>query len=792
MIELDEIVQEFLVESHENLDQLDSDLLALEQEPGSQPLLGSIFRTIHTIKGTSGFLAYSHLEAVTHVGESLLSRLRDGELVLTPAMTSVLLEMVDAVRGLLSSIEATGVEGSPDHRALIARLTELQARPADVVELPDAPALPAPPALEDVLEELEEPTPEPSALEEVATPRLGEVLVESGAVGPEAVLSAVLDQSLGGDSRRLGEILLSKGAVAQAELDGALESQSDGRRSVADSSIRVDVDLLDALMTLVGELVLTRNQIVQHASTRADADLVRSSQRLNLIASELQEGVMKTRMQPIDSTWSKVPRVVRDLSHTCGKSVRVEMEGKDTELDRTILESTKDPLTHLVRNAVDHAIETPEERIAAGKDPEGVLLLRAYHEGGQVNIEITDDGKGIDPAVIGAKALDKGLVTADRLSRMTPREIVHLIFLPGFSTAAAVTNVSGRGVGMDVVKTNIEKIGGTIDVQSHVGRGTTFRIKIPLTLAIIPALTVTCAGDRYAIPQVSLLELVRLEGEAVTRQVEQIHGAPVYRLRGSLLPLVHLDRELAVGPQEPGRTRDTLFIVVLQAEDRQFGLVVDDVMDTEEIVVKPLGKQLKGIPSFAGATILGDGTVALILDVLAVAQQSNVLVAGRDRGVGDRGARGDAALSKVESLLVVGLGEGRRMGIPLAMVTRLEEFPVSTVERVGSHEVVQYRGQILPLVRLSHFLGAAGSGAPADTVQVVVYSENDRSVGLVVEQILDIAEQELTARSDLEEHGLVGSAVVQEHITELLDVRSAILAADPNFYLSAPAGLLEV
>ncbi len=791
MIELDEIVQEFLVESHENLDQLDSDLLALEQEPGSRALLGSIFRTIHTIKGTSGFLAYSHLEAVAHVGESLLSRLRDGELVLTPDMTSALLEMVDAVRGLLSSIEATGAEGSPDHTALIARLTDLQSRPGDVVQLPDAPALDVPAAPEVAVEAQEE-VAEVPLVEQAPLPRLGEVLVESGAVGPEAVLSAVLDQSLGGDSRKLGEILVSKGAVRQAELDGALESQSETRRSVADSSIRVDVDLLDALMTLVGELVLTRNQIVQHASTRADADLVRSSQRLNLIASELQEGVMKTRMQPIDSIWSKVPRVVRDLSHTCGKQVRVEMEGKETELDRTILESTKDPLTHLVRNAVDHAIETPEERIAAGKDPEGTLLLRAYHEGGQVNIEITDDGKGIDPAVIGAKALEKGLVTAEQLGRMTPREIVHLIFLAGFSTAAAVTNVSGRGVGMDVVKTNIEKIGGTIDVQSHVGRGTTFRIKIPLTLAIIPALTVTCAGDRYAIPQVSLLELVRLEGEAVTKGVEQIHGAPVYRLRGSLLPLVYLDRELAVGPGELDRQRDTLFIVVLQAEDRQFGLVVDDVIDTEEIVVKPLGKQLKGIPSFAGATILGDGTVALILDVLSVAQQSNVLVAGRDRGVGDRNARGDAALSKVESLLVVGLGEGRRMGIPLAMVTRLEEFPLATIEHVGHHEVVQYRGQILPLVRLASFLGAGSYGEPADTVQVVVYSENERSVGLVVEQILDIAEQELTARSDLEEHGLVGSAVVQEHITELLDVRQAILAADPNFYLSAAADLAEV
>ncbi|MDP9434142.1 MAG: chemotaxis protein CheA [Actinomycetota bacterium] len=763
MNEMDEIVQEFLVESHENLDQLDQDLLALEQDPTSRDLLGSVFRTIHTIKGTSGFLAYSKLEAVAHVGENLLSRLRDGALSLTPEITSALLEMVDAVRGLLSTIESTGAEGDPDHSALLATLTRLQTLPVDTAEAAEAPA----PAVE----------PEP-----IDTPKIGEVLLAQGAVDTQDVVTAVVEQRLG-DERKLGEILVQQGAAQPADVEQALEAQADPRRSVADSSIRVDVDLLDALMNLVGELVLTRNQIVQHASTRQDADLVRSSQRLNLIASELQEGVMKTRMQPIDSVWNKVPRVVRDLSTSLAKQVRVVMEGKETELDRTILEATKDPLTHLVRNAVDHAIETPQERLAKGKPTEGTLLLRAFHEGGQVNIEITDDGKGIDPAVIGAKALDKGLVTAEQLARMGEREITSLIFLPGFSTAAAVTNVSGRGVGMDVVKTNIEKIGGTIDVQSRVGRGTTFRIKIPLTLAIIPALTVTCSEDRYAIPQVNLLELVRLEGEGL-QGIETIQGAPVYRLRGNLLPLVYLDRELGVGPGQLDRSRETVYIVVLQAEERQFGLVVDDVCDTEEIVVKPLGKQLKGIPCYAGATILGDGRVALILDVLALAQQANVLTAGRDRGlVDDRAVNDAAADSDVQSLLVVGLGADRRMAIPLAMVTRLEEFASSSIEHVGSREVVQYRGQILPLVRLSSFLGAGWAESPAGgSVQVVVYSEGGRSVGLVVDAILDIAEQALVARSDLDDHGLLGSAVVQDHITELLDVRSAILAADPNFY----------
>jgi two-component system chemotaxis sensor kinase CheA len=776
---MDEIVQEFLVESHENLDQLDHDLIELEQDPTSRDLLGSVFRTIHTIKGTSGFLAYGKLEAVTHVGENLLSRLRDGELALTPELTSALLEMVDAVRGLLSTIEATGGEGEPDHSGLLEKLTRLQARAPE--QRVSEEVLAVDPAAVD-------PAAAP-VVEAPAPPRIGTVLVAQGAVSEDELVEAVVEQKLG-DERKVGEILVAKGVAAPADVEQALEVQADPRRSVADSSIRVDVDLLDALMNLVGELVLTRNQIVQHASTREDADLVRSSQRLNLIASELQEGVMKTRMQPIDSIWQKVPRVVRDLSVTCGKQVRVEMEGKETELDRTILEATKDPLTHLVRNAVDHAIETAEDRVAAGKSPEGLLLLRAFHEGGQVNIEITDDGKGIDPAVIGAKAVDKGLISPEQLARMGAREIVNLVFLPGFSTAPKVTNVSGRGVGMDVVKTNIEKIGGTIDVQSRVGSGTTFRIKIPLTLAIIPALTVTCADDRYAIPQVNLLELVRLEGEGISG-IESIQGAPVYRLRGNLLPLVYLDRELGVGPGQLDRTREIVYIVVLQAEERQFGLVVDDVCDTEEIVVKPLGKQLKGIPCYAGATILGDGRVALILDVLALAQQANVLTAGRDRGHLERSARGDAVAAEVQSLLVVGLGGDRRMAIPLSMVTRLEEFPLSTVEHVGAREVVQYRGQILPLVRLASFLGVSTWGGEPDaatSLQVVVYSEAGRSVGLVVDAILDIAEEALVATSDLDDHGLLGSAVVQEHITELLDVRSAILAADPHFF-SEMAGL---
>ncbi|MDP9406832.1 MAG: chemotaxis protein CheW [Actinomycetota bacterium] len=826
MDEMDEILGEFLVESHENLDQLDRDLVALEQEPGSRALLGSIFRTIHTIKGTSGFLGFGALESVTHVGENLLSKLRDGEIVLTQEIAGVLLELVDAVRSILEAIEASGEEGSPDHADLIARLTALQsgslaaaapavtagapvvatAPAAQPVTIPSqnvpvtepvpapeaavpaaaqpAPAVPGAPA--SIVPASEQPAavepvvvPEPAAAEPAAP--LGELLVEKGVVQPEDVSVALMEQQVASDGRPLGQILVEHGKASKEDVGDALESQAAVKRSVADSTIRVDVDLLDSLMRLVGELVLTRNQIVQHAGGMGDQNLTRASQRLNLIASELQEGVMKTRMQPIDHVWSKLTRVVRDLGVSLGKSVKLEMQGRDTELDKTILEAVKDPLTHLVRNAVDHGIESPEERVRAGKTPEGTLLLRAYHEGGQVIVEITDDGGGINPKKIAAKALERGLVSADELARMSEREMTSMIFLPGFSTAAKVTNVSGRGVGMDVVKTNIEKIGGTVDVQSTHGEGSTFRIKIPLTLAIIPALTVKCAGDRYAIPQVSLVELVRLEGEDASKGIEQISGAPVLRLRGSLLPLVHLDNELGLAAERSDEQRAT-FIVVLQAEDRQFGLVVDEVLDTEEIVVKPLSQQLKGMGVYAGATILGDGRVALILDALAVAQQAHVVNAARDRAMAERLSELDGMASSTESLLVVGLEDGRRMAVPLATVTRLEEFPLTQIERVGSRQVVQYRGQILPLVNLSSYLGSGGFGDPQESLQVVVYSERGRSVGLVVDRILDIAEEVLAAKSDLDDHGLLGSAVVQNKITEMLDVRQAILGADPYFY----------
>jgi len=761
---LQDVVKDFLVESYENLDQLDRDLVSLEQDPTSSTTLGSIFRTIHTIKGTCGFLGFGKLESVAHAGENLLSKLRDGQLQLEPDMTTGLLSLVDAVRAMLAQIETEGSEGAGDYSDLVSTLIRLQeGRLAGDTSNP-------------VIQEVEVP---------------GQATDDRSAT--LAAPSAIAIEPAGAELRS------TEPAPAAAERRESIrraedrEAAADSRPGgVSESTIRVDVGLLDKLMNRVGELVLARNQVLQFTSTVNDATFLSTSQRLNLITTELQEGVMKTRMQPIGNIWSKFPRVVRDLSMQCGKRVRIEMEGTETELDKTIVEAIKDPLTHIIRNSVDHGVEKPEAREAAGKQAEGCLRLRAFHEGGQVNIEISDDGGGLNLERIRQKAVEKGVVSQDQALRMNDRELAQLIFAPGFSTAANVTNVSGRGVGMDVVKTNIEKIGGTVDVQSQAGHGTTIRIKIPLTLAIIPALIVTCAGDRYAIPQVSLLELVRLDGAQARSGIEMLHGAPVYRLRGQLLPIVYLNRELEIhnGIDPNTDTLDSnkiVNIVVLRADDRQFGLVVDSINDTEEIVVKPLSKQLKGIPVYAGATIMGDGKVALILDVLGTAQRAHVVSESRDRLHTDNaGSAGDHASTR-QTLVILEVGD-RRLALPIALVSRLEEIPRENIERADGQEVVQYRGQIMPLLRIGELLSLPTNDDSSRALQVVVHSENNKSVGLVVDRIADIVETTIESRRGAESSDLLASAVIQQRVTDLLDLPAIIRRADRMFFETSSEG----
>ena len=717
---MDEIIKEFLIESTENLDKLDRDFVALEKNPKDKELLSSIFRVVHTIKGTCGFLGFQKLESVAHAGENILGKLRDGQLAMNESRTNALLALVDALRKMLVEIEKTGKDEKGNYDRLISTLTLLS-------EVNDSVKTTVVPALEEASE----------------------------------------------TANRTGE-----------------------SAGVSETAIRVDVSLLDRLMNLVGELVLARNQILQFSTAQEGAGLGSAPQRLSWITSELQEGIMKTRMQPIGNVWGKFPRLVRDLEAACGKKVRLEMEGKETELDKTVIEAIKDPLTHIVRNSVDHGIESPEKRREAGKNEEGLLSLKAYHEGGQVHIEIADDGGGISPEKIRDKALSKGLISPEVARQMSERDLLNLIFLPGFSTAEKVTHISGRGVGMDVVKFNIESINGVIDIQSKPGLGTTLKIKIPLTLAIIPALMVSSQNNRYAIPQINLLELVRLEGVKVQTEIQLVHGAPIYQLRGHLLPLIFLNQELEVS-NGLDTVQNSLNIVVLKAGDHQFGLVVDEVNDTQEIVVKPLHQILRHVDAFAGATILGDGSVALILNVMGLVKKAHLISANLEQAKIEKAPVIEIDTRDKQMLLLVKAGYTDHMAVPMKQLERIEKLDGSLVEKAGDHDVIQYRGKIMPLIHIGSVLPERRK-KPRQIVEpsvyenkaliyAAVYTKNGRSIGFVVDRVYDVVEVVVEIKDVIRREGVLGTTVIQGNVTEILDVDWILKLAPPGFFDSAVA-----
>jgi len=767
--ELDEVMNEFIIESRDNLDQLDQSLVDLENNHEPE-VVARIFRTIHTIKGTSGFLGLGTLESLTHVGETLLAKVRDGSLPVTTAITSALLSLVDAVREILQSIGAIGGEGDLAYPDLIAHLTELTTA--------------APVAAE------------PSVH---GAGMLGGQLLREGKI-TEAQLAAALRRQDEGDQRRLGEILVEQGSISPAEVREALKTHFEDQPN-ANETIRVDVGLLDDLMNLVGELVLARNQILEFVQPGAELAFNATSQRLNLITTELQAGVMKTRMQPIENIWNRFPRVVRDLTMSCGKKARLEMDGKHTELDKTLLEAIKDPLTHLVRNAVDHGLESPAGRLANGKPAEGVVRLRAFHEGGHVIVEISDDGAGINVEKLRHKAVEKGVLGFDEAAALDDCDIIDVIFQPGFSTAETVSNISGRGVGMDVVRSNIEGIGGSVEVHTVLGAGTTFRVKIPLTLAIIPALVVAVGDGRYAIPQISLLELLRLEvsqtddGRSVLPSVEWIQGTPVHRLRGRLLPLVFL-RDVFEGRVPDGSAADqdvaqrlpigsgeSSYIVVVQADDHQFGLVVDGISDTSEIVVKPLGRLLSHVEAFAGATIMGDGRVALILDVMGIAKHVGITSGVRQGSrlsadTADGSVLDGQPVSTGEPLLLCNIG-ARRFCLPLEAVARLEEFDASAIELTGRRRAVQYKGEIIHLIDLAEVLSVPCERVDGRPLRVIVCTDEGVSAGLVVDEIFDIVEEHVAVHDRSTDFGIIGTAVIHGLITDVIDVHQILRGATP-------------
>ncbi len=835
---MDDLVADFIAETREGLEALDSELVRFEQQPDDPATLGGIFRLIHTIKGTCGFLGLVRLQTVAHAAENVLGAFRDGVLPVTPVAVSAVLETVDLIRSLTEALGATASEPEGDDSILIARLEGLL-EPAG----PEVAAAMTPPATapgDSEVRRLIDRLGGDATLDAAAETVVGALPSDSlvgrlfGKADPDR-LQAAIRESLGGLARKsergrgfavaLSGFVDSPLTSAEAERVFALVGEALGALDIPDSvidqlamlvdceplaaaetaveacggetvepaaapgpaaapplradvpppkgeaeiagpaqTIRVSVDALEHLMTVVSELVLIRNQLIQTLRLEPESPFAAPLNRLNQVTSELQEGVMTTRMQPISGAWAKLPRLVRDLAQDLGKSIDLVMVGQDTELDRQVLELIKDPLTHMIRNAADHGLETPAERAAAGKPETGRITLQARHEGGAIVIEISDDGRGLPAGKLRAKAVAAGVLTPLQAEQMSDLEARQLIFLPGLSTAAEVTSVSGRGVGMDVVRTNIEKIGGAIELASVEGRGACFTIRIPLTLTIVSALIVECCGERFAMPQSSLVELVSAS-DGSGRTIEYIDGVAVLRLRDRLLPLVSLQTLLGLEPagEPPAET----CIIVARVGAFTFGVIVDRVFDTEEIVVKPVASVLRHLKLYSGATILGDGAVILILDLKGVSVETG---AGQGAaGLLENDDAEEAGQRQVMSaLLVFRAANDTLKAAPLANVSRIEEVAAGQIEWIDGRSVIQYRGRLMPIIGPDAAAVTAWDGP--EQRPLLVFTRDDRSVGLLVNEIVDIVESVVETDMTAAGAGALGGLIIGGVATELIDV----------------------
>lgn len=753
---MDDLLREFLTETNENLAVLDNQLIKLEQNPNDPGLLSNIFRTVHTIKGTCGFLGLPRLESVAHASENILGKFRDAILPVTPYSVTLILASLDRIKMILSVLEETGKEPEGADQELIDQLNA-HADGRDSGDAIEDTAPVAAPAV--VAAPVAAPPPAVEADEHGFVPMTAAQLAAMAAsteVAP-APPPPVVEVAAPAASAPVAS------AAPPAPKDN-IPAPASSESALAAQTLRVNVDVLENLMTTVSELVLIRNQMLQILRTQKDTEFASPLQRLNHVTSELQEQVMKTRMQPIGNAWAKLPRIVRDLAHELGKKIDLQMLGAETELDRQVLEMIKDPLTHMVRNSADHGLEGPADRVAVGKKETGRITLNAFHEGGHIIIQISDDGRGLPTSKIKDKILKQGLATESELKTMSDQQVHMFIFKAGFSTAAAVTSVSGRGVGMDVVRTNIEKIGGTIDMKSTEGKGMVFTIKIPLTLAIVSALIVEAASERFAIPQISVLELVRAGGNNSDNTIERINGAPVMRLRNRLLPLVTLQELLHLPKSETTEAEST--IVVTQVGRQTFGIIVDRVFDTEEIVVKPVAPILRDIEMFSGNTILGDGSVIMILDPNGIAAATGESGMHEEQHQIEEEAKVRASHDSDRlALLLFRAGDVAPKAVPLSLVARLEDIDVSEIENSAGQPMVQYRGKLMPLVPLNDHVQFKTEG----TQPVLVFADRERSMGLVVDEIVDIVEERLDVQIGSERSGLMGSAIIAGRSTDVVD-----------------------
>ncbi|HPF46017.1 MAG: chemotaxis protein CheW [Alphaproteobacteria bacterium] len=745
---MDDLLNEFLTETFESIEVVDLELVELEKDPNNKSVLDNIFRLVHTIKGTCGFLGLPRLEAVAHSGENVLGKFRDGEMKVTPEAVTLILTALDRIKEILVGLEQNQQEPSGDDSEIINQLNAMAEGNLYLVETPKV-IEEAPIMVSDV---------RPSVPGEVTLDELEAAFLAAPGPDDEDPVEEAVNVSV--------QETVKAAEVKKEEVVKANGSSKEG--SIANQSIRVTVDVLDNLMNMVSELVLTRNQLMQISRRTGESEFAIPLQRLSQCTTELQEGVMKTRMQPIGNAWSKLPRIIRDLQMELGKKIDLQMLGADTELDRQVLELIKDPLTHMIRNSADHGIEKIEDRIAAGKKETGTIRLNAFHEGGQIIIEISDDGAGLSVEKLKAKALSNGLATEEELAEMSDQQIQRFIFHAGFSTAAKVTSVSGRGVGMDVVRSNIEKIGGAIELKSTEGKGTTFLIKIPLTLAIVSALIVESGTERFAIPQISVLELVRASGDS-NHKIEYINSTPVLRLRDRLLPLLHLNKILGF-EEGDNMDADSLredFIIITQVGDFTFGIVVDRVFDTEEIVVKPVAPILRDLNVFSGNTILGDGTVIMILDPNGIASEANEAMSElSDQRAEEEDDVSRATFEDKEAILLFRAGGDTKRAVPLSLVSRLEEIDVSKIEISEGNKMVQYRGKLMPLVLINDKYDIKSEGRQP----MLVFTNDDKAMGIIVDEISDIKEDSIKVELSSKAIGQLGTAIIDGVATEVIDI----------------------
>ena len=716
-----QLLDEFLIESLEGLSTIADELSAFEKNNQNFELLNSIFRKVHTLKGSTSFLGFKKLQELTHVTETILDLLRNKKLTLTTSIMDTLLKAFDACLEMLKYIDKNEVESNIDYSLIVSELNKIL-KPENSIAIAVAP-------IEN----------------EVIFQEIPNLKVAAPVVAPRVV-------------------------AAVPEVRTEVETQS----QIQDSVVRVNVSLLDKIMNVVGELVLSRNQILQHATHSNSPELTALAQQLNVITTELQTDVMTTRMQPVGPILTKFERLVRDLSRDVGKKVRLEIVGKDTELDRTLLEAIKDPLTHIIRNSLDHGLEVPSERLKQGKKEEGLILVKAYHESGQITIEIQDDGRGIDKNKILKKAIDNGIITDAQGSQLNEKQILQFIFAPGFSTAEKVTNISGRGVGMDVVKSNVERIGGSVEVNTKVGVGSIFKLKIPLTLAIVPALVVESGGQKFALPQINIVELVRIDETEISEKIEKIQDQEFFRLRGKIIPIYRLSKSLNM-PDE--KKIDGVNIVFLSAEKKMYGLIVDIILDTVEIVVKPLARNMKSLPQYAGATIMGDGSVSLILDSLGYYFSVDAGKSNKVESLIDEKQTEDTSSVSLSEYILCKLFDLRLYAVPLNLVHRLEEFNVKDIQWSGGLPIVRYREQAMILVEIEKTLNFAGKGEDLtkkdqeSKFQAIIIKSNNVYYGLVIHEIFDIAitDQKVDLKI-ADRKGFEGSVFINNQTVTVLDV----------------------